>query len=155
MLGDSFVPSALDQALLSARSLKPYEVVQVMKTWSNSWATSHRFHEKTRLPCLFGCSGGLDSMQHYAFCEFIASICTSQPGDSQCFCCSLLGLEDPTPINLKGVAAMFYAYHSVSLHPSVRFLFNSGPLQQIPDSSFEQFQQFFAGSFAAAMWLAN
>ena len=54
------------------------------------------------------------------------------------------GLENPMPENFKGIAAMFYAYHAVSPHPSMRNLLNVGPLQQLPDNSIQQFQQTFA-----------
>ena len=50
------------------------------------------------------------------------------------------GLENPMPKNFKGIAAMFYAYHAVSPHPSMRNLLNVGPLQQLPVNSIQQFQ---------------
>ena len=63
----------------------------------------------------------------------------------------MLGLADPSIIGMKGVAAMFYAYHSVSLHPTARALQSINQSHQIPTTDFQQFQQVFAGSFEAAL----
>jgi len=68
ILGPSFDPGSLDPALHSLSQMRPFEVMQVIKTWSNSWATTHRFHESGRLPCLLGCPDEPDSLDHYAFC---------------------------------------------------------------------------------------
>ena len=120
ILGSKFNPDSLAPALLIVKSLKPHVAVQVIKTWSNAWATTHRFHEARRLPCLFGCSDALDSLNHYAFCPYISSV-TERCNHSHKPSC-MLGLADPSVIGMKGVAAMFYAYHSVSLHPIARAL---------------------------------
>ena len=63
----------------------------------------------------------------------------------------LLGLSDPSIIRLKRVAAMFYAYHAVFLHPVARSLQSIDHSQEIPCAHFQQFQQIFAGSFEAAL----
>jgi hypothetical protein len=39
------------------------------KTIINSWATSHRYHEHVLLPCIFGCVGEKDDLQHYLRCD--------------------------------------------------------------------------------------
>ena len=39
------------------RQLRVHEAFQVIRTWGNSWSTSDRYHERVRLPCLFGCVG--------------------------------------------------------------------------------------------------
>ena len=63
----------------------------------------------------------------------------------------MLGLNDLSIIGLKRVAAMFYAYHAVSLHPVARTLQSLEQSEQIPDTDFQLFQQTFAGSFEAAL----
>ena len=151
ILGSNFNPDSLAPALLIVKSLKPHVAVQVIKTWSNAWATTHRFHEARRLPCLFGCSDALDSLNHYAFCPFIRSV-TERLGCNHSNTPScMLGLENPSIIGMKGVAATFYVYHSVSLHPTARALQSINQSQQIPTTDFQQFQQIFAGSFQAAL----
>ena len=134
------------------RSLKPHVAVQVLKTWANAWATTHRFHKARRLPCLFGCPDGPDSLNHYAFCPYIKSVtdqCNSASNESTLGC--KLGLDNPCLIGMKWVAAMFYAYHAVSLHPVARSLQSVESCQQIPTTDFQLFQQIFAGSFEAAL----
>jgi hypothetical protein len=151
ILGVSFEPDSLNLALPLVRTLKPHIVVQVIKTWANSWATSHRFHEACRLSCLFGCPDGVDSINHYAFCPFLRDVmirCSSDPSDPTYY--SLLGLVNPSRDTLKGIAAMFYAYHAVSFHPAARALLSSRT-QQVPNTDSQLFQQIFAGSFEAAL----
>jgi hypothetical protein len=151
ILGVSFEPEYLDQALLVVRTLKPHIVVQVIKTWANSWATSHRFHKACRLSCLFGCLDGADSINHYAFCPFLRdAMIQSSPDPTNLTFYSLLGMVNSSRDTLKGVAAMFYAYHSVSFHPTARALISDGT-QQVPNTDAQLFQQVFAGSFAAAL----
>ena len=33
-----------------------HEAMQIMKTWTNSWAASVRYHASTTFPCLLGCT---------------------------------------------------------------------------------------------------
>ena len=47
---------------------------QVIKTLANSWASSYRYHEKIKLPCLFGCTHGIDSLQHYTSCPTLREV---------------------------------------------------------------------------------
>ena len=63
----------------------------------------------------------------------------------------MLGLDSPSIIGMKRVAAMFYAYHAVSLHPVARSLQSVESCQQIPTTDFQHFRQLFAGSFEAAL----
>ena len=152
ILGSKFNPDSLAPALLSVKSLKPHVAVQVLKTWANAWATTHRFHEARRLPCLFGCHGEPDSLNHYAFCPYIKSVMEQySPASNDLNLGCMLGLNDLSIIGLKRVAAMFYAYHAVSLHPVARMLQSSEQSEQIPDTDFQLFQQTFAGSFEAAL----
>ena len=37
--------------------------LQVIKTWSNAWVTSNRFHESSRLPCLWDAPAGQDQQE--------------------------------------------------------------------------------------------
>ena len=38
------------------------------KSLVNGWATSERYHEIRRLPCVFGCYSGADTTYHYLLC---------------------------------------------------------------------------------------
>eukprot|EP00973_Karenia_brevis_P039409 5441033-Karenia_brevis.AAC.1 len=50
-------------------ALPPFIVFVIIRTWANGWTTSHRMHEPRLLPCLFGCPGQQDCLQHYLQCE--------------------------------------------------------------------------------------
>lgn len=120
-LGDAFSQGGLDSALQCLGRLPTHEVVQVLKTWSNSWATSHRFHESQRLPCLLGCESGLDSLVHYAFCPVIRDIVCQKvglpgtwPGIDK------LGTSSLSEVSLKCIACVYYAYHAVKFSSEVR-----------------------------------
>ena len=104
----SFEPDSLDLALPVLRTLKPHIAVQVIKTWANSWATSHRFHEACRLFYIFGCPDRVDSINHYVFWPFVRDVmirCSSDFSDPEY--CSLLGLGNPSRDTLKGMLPCF------------------------------------------------
>ena len=50
------------------RPLVTQVVVQICRFWLVAWATSHRMHETSPLPCVFGCVGCADRLSHYLFC---------------------------------------------------------------------------------------
>eukprot|EP00972_Heterocapsa_arctica_P047620 7023676-Heterocapsa_arctica.AAC.1 len=50
------------------RTLPHHPAMCVVKTYLNSWTTTARFHEERRLPCVFGCAEGADSLPHYVAC---------------------------------------------------------------------------------------
>ncbi len=68
----AFPQSALhtQDAFTLLKRLRKHDVMRVVKTWVNSWATSDRYHEAVRLPCLFGCRK-LDKLPHYVFCPIL------------------------------------------------------------------------------------
>ena len=91
-----------------------------MKTWSNSWSTSYRYHEARRLPCLFGCPGEPDSLSHYCQCSVMRSLILEtlgQPEDWNGL--DQLGIAHPSRNSLKCIACMFYAYHALKFSSGV------------------------------------
>ena len=50
------------------RSTSSYAATCVLKTVSGGWCTSRRFHERVILPCIFGCGGQEDRIEHYVEC---------------------------------------------------------------------------------------
>ena len=120
--------------------------MQVIKTWVNSWATSYRYHEEPRLPCLLGCANGCDAQHHYVYCTHIRNIQASllpplSPSDF-----NRIGIVDPSRHSLLTVVATFAAYHAVKRSP-----FTSG-LDGSPLNSERALaaQLIFAGAFQAA-----
>ena len=152
ILGAFFIPGLLQPALHSLSRLRPFQVVQVIKTCSNSWATTYRVHEARRLPCFFGCADGSDDLAHYAFCEQLKGImsqCGDEPADWSEL--DLLGLANPSTGNLKSIACMFYAYHAVKHLPSVRNMISAERTSNFTSTDFNIHQRVFAGSFEAAL----
>ena len=67
--------SILSQDVLSnfcqeARGLPTSAHMAVIRTWTNGWATSQRFHESRKLKCIFGCDEG-DCLNHYLQCDIL------------------------------------------------------------------------------------
>jgi len=49
----------------------------IFKTLINSWATTYRFNENNKLPCIFGCTDAKDELQHYLCCPPMWTIAAS------------------------------------------------------------------------------
>ena len=101
-------------------SLRTHEAFQIIRTWVNSWSTSHRYHETPRLKCLFGCPGKPDSQSHYVHCEKMHSIIDSlilfyRPPTVL----DRIGVYMPSRDKCLAVAASFRAYHVVKLDPQL------------------------------------
>ena len=65
---------SLEDLLGSSRKNRVAEVMKVLKSWCNGWATSRRFHEDIQLPCLFGCQGHSDDLAHYLQCPHLFAL---------------------------------------------------------------------------------
>ena len=58
------------------------QTTSIFKTLINSWATTYRYHESIKFPCIFGCTNSEDSLQHYLCCSpmwTLAASCASLP----------------------------------------------------------------------------
>ena len=58
------------------RGLPHYAGMVLIRSWFNSWFTSHRLQENIKLPCIFGCNAN-DEFKHYLCCEPMWSIVLS------------------------------------------------------------------------------
>jgi len=103
----------LDRCFATLKKNKVSVVTKVIKTWANAWATSYRYHEGIKLPCLFGCSESRDDLGHYYNCphlfalwKFIASDVDSEP-------LVRWGLVLPTNLSFLQTLCVFSAYHAV------------------------------------------
>ena len=107
----------IHSALSMCSRFRKHDVMRILKTWCNAWATSHRFHETIRLPCLFGCSGATDSLTHYIHCPYWLHVLQRVlPQPPSVFPLTRLGLVDPTKTSLLSVAASFAGYHAIKRH---------------------------------------
>jgi len=131
-----FVPDQFEFASSLLRKMRCHEAMQIVKTWTNSWATSVRYHESVVFPCLLGCQDcgrffGMirlhghpvareghpvprDDFSHYLFCpsmwHIIDSIVLhSTPIDPL----KRLGLLASNFENFFTLACAFHAYHSI------------------------------------------
>ena len=87
-----------------------------MKTVCNGWCTSYRMHENVSLPCVFGCRGGKDTLEHYLVCDILLSLLLEQfvfaIGPSPLH---RLNLINPTPQMFILITVMFNMYHTLKL----------------------------------------
>ena len=119
--------------------------MKVVRSWSNSWATSHRFHEHVRLPCLFGCIGELDSMSHYTKCPILFSIIRIlRPDTSPCHA-TRFGLVNHSESELMSLACTYTAYHNLRRDPELQMhVFNPHALRTFASRIFGE--SFFAAA---------
>ena len=103
----------------------------IIKTWANSWATSDRYQEDLRLPCIFGCAqfcccepNSKDYLTHYLACPILWNLVDSAINSPVLYaaplpvqnCC----FNNPSQDDLKRLAVAFKSYHAIRLsHPEV------------------------------------
>ena len=88
-----------------------------IKTLSNSWCTTERFHEIVRLPCVFGCPDCKDNLSHYLKCEpfwtIIISSLNMHQSWLQCSPAAKLCLTHISSHNLYLLGILFKTYHAL------------------------------------------
>ena len=124
--------------------LKVSGMMIIIKTWTNSWYTSHRLHEPHRLPCIFGCeihdgcsTNRVDSLEHYLDCRVLwKQIATNiecaefrsglEPVQKAC-------LVNPSLNDMKHIIVAFKTYHAIRLSHSemVRAAINSENFRKV------------------------
>jgi hypothetical protein len=125
ILGTFCADGWLDAVTPLLSQLKCYESVQVLRTWSNSWSTSYRYHESRRLPCLLGCCGMPDCISHYSSCPLIHEYVSAAFGPSLSpECLKNFGTSARNLDALRQVACIYYAYHVVKFLPGVCIIHN-------------------------------
>jgi len=88
----------------------------ILKTWAGAWCTSARFHEEVRLPCLYGCRGEPDALQHYLVCPRLwrtVAVATHQrvPDDPL----ERLCVRNCSRSNLRLLSVASRSYHTLKL----------------------------------------
>ena len=82
------------------------------RTLIGGWATSHRMHEQTTLPCIFGCQGETDAILHYLLCSPLWLICSESLGvESQWNLMSRICVCNPLPESAQLLSLVFLVYH--------------------------------------------
>ena len=118
-----FLPSPLDfqnsilieRCLDTLKGLSVSVVLRVLKCWCNAWATSRRYRnsEEKLLPCLFGCNGCTDELEHYLKCPHLYSLWSFLAVSVSEDPLVRWGLIDPNPSIFKHIACIFSGYHAV------------------------------------------
>ena len=97
--------------------------VMVLRSICNGWATSYRYHETVRLPCLFGCKllhpvdqrkrGQRDDMVHYLGCPFLWKLVETLTGEYFCFISDRLGVGRHDGV--EGIILAHHLYHFLKM----------------------------------------
>ena len=103
----------LDRCWATVKKCRVADAVKIIKTWSNGWATSSRYHEGVILPCLFGCKACTDNLQHYMQCPHLFALWTFLAGDISSDPLVRWGLIGPEPNDFLQIAAVFSGYHAI------------------------------------------
>jgi len=107
---------SLTASLRLLKGNRAADVLKVLKTWCNGWATSNRYHEAVRLPCLFGCSHQSDVMEHYMLCHHIFWLWQFMIPSVPCNPLERWGLINSCNDNYKQIACVHAGYHAVRRH---------------------------------------
>ena len=96
------------------RGCRVADAIKVIKCWVNGWATSQRYHEDNLLPCLFGCSGCVDSLSHYLQCPALLALWRFLAlGNASEDPLVRWGLIHPNKVTLLYISCIFSGYHAV------------------------------------------
>ena len=103
----------VDLVVNTQKKTSGHITLEVIKTWLNGWATSHRMHEDPILPCLFGCKEHKDSLPHYIMCPHIYAFQRYLFGDVSSDPLDRFGIKNPSIQSMKISSCLFSAYHAV------------------------------------------
>jgi len=119
---------SLADSLRSLKGNRVADVLKVLKSWCNGWATSHRYHEDITLPCLFGCHKGVrtdlsnssdshrDSLSHYLQCPHLFALWKFMIPSAHEDPLIRWGLIRPCSDSYKQIACVHCGYHAVRRH---------------------------------------
>ena len=111
--GVSFTTVNFTETKEFLKQLSPAWATSILKTWSNSWTTSHRLHEQILRPCVFGCHGEVDTLHHYLRCRQLWQLlCPAPLREPSSFAQRLL-LVGPSSVNALNLVIAFLTYNSV------------------------------------------
>ena len=121
---------------MASKGLGVSHVMIILKTWSNAWCTTTRFHELHSWPCIFGCSDREDSLQHYLNCShFWSGVCSREWAHVDP--AVRLGLERPTGLRLRLVIVASRVYHTIKFNhrTDIENALSSGNFERVREIS--------------------
>ncbi len=92
--------------MTALKRLRQHDAMRVVKTWVNSWATTDRYHEAIRLPCIFGCPCK-DKLAHYIGCPILFYLTSQVLPQVPALPLERIGLGSPSIHNCKIAACVF------------------------------------------------
>jgi len=107
---------SLTASLKLLKGSRVADVMKVLKSWCNGWATSTRYHEEIRLPCLFGCNNYSDSLEHYLQCSHIYALWKFMVPEVHEDPLVRWGLINSSNDAFKQIACTHAGYHAVRRH---------------------------------------
>ena len=109
--------------------------MSLLKTWTNAWTTSRRYHEATVQPCFLGCECSEDDLAHYLQCDPFWTLLVSAGKKPKCWLDfspgQKLGLVNPTLESLQVAVVASRAYHTL------RYTFEDGIRDAIDSLNFD------------------
>ena len=102
----------LDRCWGASRKSRVADAVMIIKTWSNGWATSSRYHEGVLIPWFFGCNCK-DELKHYVCCPHLFALWTFLVGNVSSDPLVRWGLIEPEPDGFLQIACVFSGYHAI------------------------------------------
>ena len=109
---------------------RPHVALCCVKTATNAWATSHRYHEQVRLGCVFGCDGADDSLSHYLSCAVLWNLVgDSFPPPDSTSPIDRICRRSPTKHRVVQLFCAYHIYHCVKI--SERLLVDSSDFPRI------------------------
>ena len=94
------------------REVRPHAACCVFKSLVGGWTTSCSMHEQMLLPCIFGCTGGRDEVNHYFLCSPLWQIASEALQiEAPLDLATRLCLVTPTPSTVRLLALTFVLYH--------------------------------------------
>jgi hypothetical protein len=107
------------EALEILSHIGPQPCMAILKTWMCSWATTERFKEADRLPCIFGCTDAPDTIAHYFRCVtmwdfFTEALHIALPNQPMLFL-ARLGIAPPCIALQVLTSFTFSVYHDLKI----------------------------------------
>ena len=103
----------LDACFALLRKMRTSDAMTIMKTWTNSLATSHRSHDPVVQPCLLGCRSQKDSLIHYLQCPHLFSLMKFFNRSTDGNPLARFGLVEPNLECLSIICSASAGYHAI------------------------------------------
>ena len=125
------------------------KAITILKTWTNSWATSHRSHDPIILPCLLGCKAKTDSLIHYLQCPHLFALmkfCNHSTDDNPLI---RFGLVNPNIDNFCIICCTSAGYHGIRRSVRATGFAPTDKDKEISSGDVRHFWTVFADAFTA------